>query len=268
MRRGLVLLAAALLAVQAAAADLTIDLGTPETLTTEELLARPDVATITVPRDVSYKRAMRYRAVPLHALLDGRLPDGDVLQVTATDGFVANLPERLVLPTDGAGSVPWLAIEPPDAPWPAPLPGTITGPFYLVWLDPEASGIRSEQWPYAVASLRGVPADAAQWPEVEVGAEVPAGSPIRHGQLVVVTQCMVCHRMNGAGDAEVGPDLNLPHGPTEYLTPWALRALVRDPGAVRGWPEMRMKGFDAAALSDPDLDAVIAYLGYMAASRP
>lgn len=29
-----------------------------------------------------------------------------------------------------------------------------------------------------------------------------------------------------------------------------------------------MKGFDAAALSDPDLDAVIAYLGYMAASRP
>lgn len=219
MRRGLVLLAAALLAVQAAAADLTIDLGTPETLTTEELLARPDVATITVPRDVSYKRAMRYRAVPLHALLDGRLPDGDVLQVTATDGFVANLPERLVLPTDGAGSVPWLAIEPPDAPWPAPLPGTITGPFYLVWLDPEASGIRSEQWPYAVASLRGVPADAAQWPEVEVGAEVPAGSPIRHGQLVVVTQCMVCHRMNGAGDAEVGPDLNLPLGPTEYLTP-------------------------------------------------
>ena len=163
-----------------------------------------------------------------------------MLQVTATDGFVTNLPERLVLPTDGAGSVPWLAIEPPDAPWPAPVPGTITGPFYLVWLDPEASGIRSEQWPRG-ASLRGVPAERRSGRRSRSARRCRRDSPIRHGQVVVVTQCMVCHRMNGAGDAEVGPDLNLPLGPTEYLTPWALRALVRDPGAVRGWPEMRMK---------------------------
>jgi hypothetical protein len=43
--------------------------------------------------------------------------------------------------------------------------------------------------------------------------------------------------------------------------------LLRDPGSVRRWPEMRMHGFDAAAMSDAELDAVVAYLAYMAGRK-
>jgi hypothetical protein len=71
--------------------------------------------------------------------------------------------------------------------------------------------------------------------------------------------------MSGAGDAVMGPDLNVPHNPTEYFQPWALRAYIRDPGSIRVWSEMKMPGFGETALSNSDLDAIIAYLTYMAA---
>jgi mono/diheme cytochrome c family protein len=267
----LVLLAAALvpLACQVGAAELTLDLGDhTETLTTEQLLARPDAVTIEVPQDATYQRPMTYRAVPLRALLQGMaLAPGEDLEVVARDGFVTALPTALVFPLAGGGAVPWLAVEPLDVPWPPPAEGVATGPFYLVWLKPEASGVRREQWPFAVGVIRPAPPPEVRWPALAVGADIPAGSPIRAGQALFVTQCLVCHPLNGAGAAHVGPDLNQPHSPTEYFQPWALRAFLRDPGSVRRWSAMQMPGFDAAAMSDVDLEAVLAYLAYMAARR-
>ena len=73
--------------------------------------------------------------------------------------------------------------------------------------------------------------------------------------------------MKGAGAADVGPDLGQPMNPTQYLTPDGLRALIRNPKAVRTWPQQQMPAFDVKALSDADLDAVIAYLGQMAEQR-
>jgi mono/diheme cytochrome c family protein len=251
------------------AADLVVNLGHDERLTTEELLSRPDVDTIEVPEDVSYRRTMRYRAVPLRALLGGRgLSDGKDLQIAARDGFVTTVPAALVFNDSGTGAVPWLAIEPLDKPWPKTPSGQAIGPFYLVWLNPAASGVKSEQWPFQIASIRAVPARADQWPQLAVGNDVPGNSPIRHGSVLFATQCMVCHRMNGVGDASLGPDLNQPHNPTEYLQPWALRALIRNPGSLRAWPEMKMHGFEPAVMSDADLDAIIAYLKYMSTRHP
>jgi mono/diheme cytochrome c family protein len=43
-----------------------------------------------------------------------------------------------------------------------------------------------------------------------------------------------------------------------------LRALIRNPKAVRTWPQQIMPAFEEKKLSDADLDAVIAYLGQMA----
>ena len=138
----LALLVAALLPSgrAAKAAELIVELGNrAETLTTEQLLARPDAATIEVPRDATYGRPMTYRAVPLRALLQAMtLAPGEDLEIVARDGFVTVLPAALVFPPIGGGSVPWLAVEPPDAPWPPPAEGVTTGPFYLVWLEPEA----------------------------------------------------------------------------------------------------------------------------------
>jgi mono/diheme cytochrome c family protein len=250
------------------AADLLLDTGTPTTLTTEDLLAMPAAATIQVPEDVTYRRTMTYRAVPLRALpgVRGLSADAD-LQITATDGFVTNLPAALVRDGNGHGAVPWLAIEPRDRPWPKTATGTDIGPFYLVWIDPAASGVVSEQWPYQIDAIRVVASRAAKWPQLAVDERVPSNSPIRRGQMLFATQCMVCHRMDGAGDAEIGPDLNRPHNPTEYFQPWALKAYIRDPKSIRAWSGMRMPGFDKTRINDSDLDAIIAYLGYMAQRR-
>jgi mono/diheme cytochrome c family protein len=250
------------------AATLLIDTGKPATLTTEALLAMPGTATIEVPDDVTFHRTMTYRAVPLRSLPGVRtLPADAELQITATDGFVTNLPAALVRGDSGHGATPWLAVEPQDKPWPRTSKGTDVGPFYLVWINPGASGVMSEQWPYQINAIRVVASRAAKWPQLAVDESVPANSPIRRGQTLFATQCMVCHRMNGAGDASVGPDLNLPRNPTEYFQAWALRAYIRDPKSIREWSGMQMPGFDKANISDPDLDAIIAYLGYMAQRR-
>jgi hypothetical protein len=47
---------------------------------------------------------------------------------------------------------------------------------------------------------------------------------------------------------------------TAYFTEEGLRALIRNPAAVRDWPAQQMPAFDAAALADSAIDAVIAYL--------
>jgi mono/diheme cytochrome c family protein len=234
-----------------------------------DLLARPDAATITVAKDVSYGTAMTYRAVPLAALLDGLAPPPDsVIEAVATDGFAAQLPIDLVGNTDAKTAVAWVAVEPADAPWP-PLPGkTVSaGPFYLVWTGDQVATIRSEQWPYQMAKLSSQPSPAARWPQLAVDPALPATDPIRAGQALFVTQCMVCHTLNGAGSADVGPDLNRPMNPTDYLQPAALHALIRDPGTVRSWPDRKMQGFAPDQLSDREIDQVIAYLRHMAA-RP
>jgi len=255
----------------AAEAVLKVRIGTEQrSFTTSQLLALADTRTITVTDDVAYPGAPRqYRAVPVKTLLRGlRIDDGYVVQARADDGFVAQLPTRELLDAGPERAEAWLAIEPADAPWPA-LAGKSrsAGPFYLVWLRPQASGIRSEQWPYQLAELSALPAPLSRWPVLDVAADLPADAPARRGLTLFLTQCLVCHRLNGGGAAEMGPDLNLPMNPTEYFTDAALRALIRDPAAVRDWPGRQMQGFTAEQLSDGEIDDILAYLKHMAGRK-
>ncbi len=94
-----------------------------------------------------------------------------------------------------------------------------------------------------------------------------ADDPARRGQQLFVDNCFVCHKMNGAGEATVGPDLNLPMNPTEYFQPAILPRYLRDPSSVRAWGDQQMPGFAPDVLSDQDLDAIVAYLGHMAGRR-
>jgi mono/diheme cytochrome c family protein len=268
----LALIFAAGMANLAAAAEpvLTIDIGgTVRSFTREELLKNPAIAEIEVPRDVTYRRTMHYRAVPLERLLAGiDLPRDQILEAVATDGFVGMLPVDLVLHAAPDGARGYLAIETAEAPWPA-LSGkqVSAGPFYVVWLRPEASGVRSEQWPYQVATIRSADSPAKRWPALGVDPALPAGDPVRAGQTLFVAQCLACHKLNGAGSADIGPDLNLPENPTEYFRDDALARYIRDPSSLRHWPNMQMKGFDADALSDREIGLVIAYLGHMAGRK-
>jgi mono/diheme cytochrome c family protein len=234
-----------------------------------ELLSDPAATSIEVARDAAYQRSMHYQAVPLLALLAGMsLPPDQILEAVASDGFVAMLPVDVILHPVAGSAMAYLAVEPPNAPWPALSGKTMSaGPFYVIWLRPEASGIRSEQWPYMVAEIRSADSPAKRWPGLGVDRSLSADDPIRAGQTIFVTQCLVCHKLNGAGSASVGPDLNLPQNPTEYFKLAALKQYIRDPASLRHWNAMQMTGFDKDALSDHEIDLIVAYLGHMSTRK-
>src|SRR4051794_38147888 len=84
----------------AAAAQSALDIvigGETRRFTREALLARPDVANVSIANDIAYGGAATYRAVPLAALLAGLTPPVDsVIESVALDGFAAQLPLDLV----------------------------------------------------------------------------------------------------------------------------------------------------------------------------
>ncbi|CAD6558713.1 hypothetical protein LMG28727_06692 [Paraburkholderia kirstenboschensis] len=245
--------------------ELTIG-GSTQSFSRAALLARPDAAVIHVPRDVAYGTSTTYRAVPLADLLNSaELLANSVLEARATDGFAAQLPMDLVSNRDPATAVAWLAVEDPVEPWPN-LPGKAVsaGPFYLVWVGKEAASVRSEQWPYQIARLATQPSPSARWPVLAVDPALPATDPVRAGQGLFITQCLACHRLNHAGSADTGPDLNVPMNPVEYFQPAALRRYIRNPASVRDWPGRTMPAFPRDQLSDREIDLIVAYLAHMA----
>jgi mono/diheme cytochrome c family protein len=259
-----VLLALLTLSNATQSAELRLQLGSVSRIwSSAELLTHPQAQHIEIAEDVSYKRAMSYRAVPLAALLDGVQP-GDHLQVVALDGFAAELPAAAVLNPSGAQA--WLAVEDPVMPWPSLAVGKPSaGPFYLVWQNPAASHIGPEQWPFQVARIRKLAAVSERFPQLLPSADAPA--QVQAGFVQYQRHCMACHRLNTAGDAQFGPDLNVPHNPTEYFTADFLRTYIRNPQNLRRWPQGRMPGFAAAVLSDVELTQLLDYLRHMAGRK-
>ncbi|TFF50519.1 cytochrome C [Pseudomonas putida] len=266
MRHCLALLAL-LLSLPLSAAQLHLELGaTTRQWSSAELLGHPEAQDISIEQDVSYKRPMHYRAVPLATLLEG-VSARDHLQAVALDGFAAEMPAAQLLQPGPARA--WLAVEDPGKPWPSLGQGKPSaGPFYLIWTAPQASGIRPEQWPFQIATLRKLAPVDQRFPPLLPDPMLPTDSPVRQGFALFQQNCLVCHRLNGAGDGQVGPDLNVPYNPTEYFQPVYLRKLIRDPQSLRQWPQAKMPGFAESVLSEQELDALLAYLGHMAARKP
>ena len=240
------------------------------TFTQKALLANPAIRSVTVA-DPVYRRTMTYRAIPLAELLKGTgIGPDDHLQARATDNFSVAIPGRLAASADTAQVEAFLAIEDPEAPWPA-IPGkpdkASAGPFYIIWRRAPSIQISPEYWAYRLAALAVTDSPLKRWPGLAVGADVPAGDPIRTGLDRFVALCMACHRFNGDGEGEQGPDLGRPMNVTEYFQIPALKKLIRDPASVRRWPDQKMPGFDRAALSDNDLDAIVDWLAYKAKQK-
>jgi mono/diheme cytochrome c family protein len=243
--------------------------GKSQEYTASALLARTDAASISVQHDVSYGKTMTYRAVPLLKLLDGVHDDRfDTLEAHARDGFVAQIPLALIAHGASGGAVPWLAVEDPTHPWP-PLPHQTlsAGPFYLVWDHPQRSGVSTEQWPFQVVSLSLAESPVHRWPQLALPADRATEARARSGQKVFLTLCLPCHQLNSGGASAVGPDLGKPMNATQYLTEAGLRAIIRNPQAVRTWPQQHMSGFGEQTLPESDLDALIAYLRAMAGNQ-
>jgi mono/diheme cytochrome c family protein len=238
--------------------------GQQQRVTADDLLARSDVALLTIPNDPSYHRPMTYRVVPLLTLLGRPAADFAAFEARASDGFVSHLPAELVARGGSGGSVAWLAVEDPKALWPN-LPGQATsaGPFYLVWEHPERSKIGTEQWPFNLSSLTGVDDPVRRWPQLAIDPSLPADAPERRGQAAFLTTCISCHRLKGAGESKLGPDLGQPMNVMEYMKEQGLRAIIRNPRLVRTWPEQHMPGLDSETVSDEDIVGLIAYLSYL-----
>jgi mono/diheme cytochrome c family protein len=249
---------------QAPALTVTGRDGTGKTYTRDSLLALPGVRNITVT-DPVYGRTMTYRAVPTAEVLkDAKVGADDYVQARATDNFSIGIPGRLLV-ANAAPVEGFIAIEDPASPWPdIPHKSGSAGPFYIVWqLTPPAT-VSSEYWSYRLAALVVTDSPIKRWPGLGVGAEVPASDPIRAGVDRFATLCFACHRFNGQGEGDQGPDLGQPMNPVDYLKPEALRKMIRNPASVRKWPDQKMPGFGEDTLSDSDLDAIIAWLTYKA----
>lgn len=257
---------ALLLALPASAAQLTIELDhASRTWQTAELLKLPEAQTVQIVDDVSYKRNMTYRAVPLAALLPGLKPENH-LQAVALDGFAAELAAAPLLQKSGARA--WLAVEDPAHPWPALADGKPSaGPFYLVWTDPQAGPISPEQWPFQVSAIKQLKTVAERFPALLPDPKLAADDPVNQGFALFQKNCLACHRLNGGGDAQVGPDLNIPYNPTEYFSGDFLKRYIRDPQSLRRWPQAKMPAFAVSVLPDSELALLVGYLKHMAGRK-
>ena len=240
---------------------------TEQRFTTSQLLSRPDVIALAGTGDI-YRHRVVYRALPLSAILgDRRDSRSDTVEATARDGFASEIPFELVARATSGGSVAYIAVEDPAHPWPSlPNKTETAGPFYLIWDHPERSGITREQSPYQLSSLSFTESPVHRWTQLALPVNIPIDAAARHGLDVFVTQCLPCHRLNGGGGSDTGPDLGRPMNPTQYLTDAGLRAIIRNPKGVRTWPGQQMIGFSTQILPDADLDALVAYLRTMLAS--
>lgn len=253
---------------RAQAPSLTIvDRETSRTYSRPELLADRRLRDVTIAYDPVYRRSMTYRAIAIPELLKGaRLVSDDYAQARAVDNFSVSIPAGLLTSASPSGAEAFLAVEDPATPWPA-IPGTTkgsAGPFYIVWRGGTRAEISSEYWAYHLAALTITDSPYKRWPNLAVAADVPASDPIRRGLDRFVAVCMACHRFNGEGEGEQGPDLGRPMNPVDYFQPAALRKLLRNPKSVRTWPEEKMPAFDEETLSDADIDAIVAWLAYKA----
>jgi mono/diheme cytochrome c family protein len=134
-----------------------------------------------------------------------------------------------------------------------------------VWLKPELSGILQEEWPYQVVAfeVKGKLRDLYPGIFPKMSEDVH----VTRGLKLFQQTCFACHTVNHQGPSQVGPDLNLPLNPTEYLKDSILPRYIRDPKAIRSWEGSKMPGFGPEVLSEDDIANVVAYLKQMSLEK-
>ena len=245
---------------------LTVNIGTQHrTLSRDALLNDPHLTSVTV-EDQNLKRRLTFKAIPVTELFRGQTVSPDASATTAaSDGYVSHLPMRLLLGDRADGPRAWLAVEDPAAPWPT-LKGQDIGPFRLIWTAPpaKASVVNESLWTYSIVRIDIAALPGERFAAIRPAAGLPADGPVMRGFATFQRVCFSCHTLNRAGDANLGPDLNVPYSPVEYLGDEKLRHLIRNPQSLRWWPNARMSAIDEKTLSDAQLNDLLAYLHHMA----
>ena len=136
-------------------------------------------------------------------------------------------------------------------------------PYYVVWSNLTDDRIRIEGdygWPYQVTGI-----DLVSF-RSRFGDMIPKGKSSRsvlEGFEAFVVHCSRCHAINGRGGT-IGPELNYPANPTEYMKIDWLRKWIDDPTDLRLAP--RMPPLNQAL---PDRERIISdIISYLEAIAP
>lgn len=236
-----------------------------KTLTLQELLAR-NPRQITVD-DPIYKKSMSYRAVPMAEVLkDARMAADDYVTARAADGFEVAVPGRLLKSANTSQVEAFLALQDPASPWPE-MPDSLdkssAGPLYIVWRVTAPGYVSRDYWSAQLVGLKVIDSPLKKWAGLDVADSVPPADRIRTGLDRYVALCLTCHKVNGIGGsgAAAGTDLASPKNVTELMDAATIKKFIRNPKSVR--PDSKMPRFDDIALSDGDMDALIAYLAHL-----
>lgn len=249
--------------------DLTIFVDNKETrYTQEQLLKNKDTKVITLSKDPISGQPQAYYAIALSKLLKPFVDKKEfTIHLKAKDGMNVGFKSSRLLSFDSQSSTAYLAVKPKNTPWAKTKRKEAIGPYYLIWVNPEKSNIGPEEWPYQIVSI-----ELSASVDSDLNALLPQKNhknyfKLKKGYDTFVKNCYGCHTVNKKGQAELGPDLNYPHSPTEYFKRPYLIKYIRNPQALRHWPQSRMPAFDKSEISDPDLEALISYLEYLAQQR-
>jgi mono/diheme cytochrome c family protein len=243
---------------------------TKKTFSVLELLNRKDIEEVVVKNDQAYGgRELKFKALPVRKLFEGfSIPKGSIIQFRTLDSFSSTLTNSRLLSDKKDQAIAYIAIEDPKRKWPPLGPGKPSaGPFRLIWQNPQYSSIGKEEWPFMIVAFEIKSSLLSEYPKIFPAKPIAKTDAIYSGFNLFVKNCFSCHTMNKSGGEKMGPDLNIPMNPTEYLKEASLRKLIRNPQDLRSWPKSKMKGFSAKELSEKDLNQIIAYLKHMAHNK-
>jgi cytochrome c2 len=216
---------------------------------------------------ITHGKTITFTAIPAAPLFkDITIPNDAVIEFHATDHFTAPIDKQQLLNTKEDAAIAYIAIEKPDEKWPAVNAGVdnrTAAPFYLIWKNPQKSHISSEQWVMMLAGFSIEDTFIKRYPNIAPASTLSASDPVMLGFKTFKTNCLSCHTMNRQGNSTIGPDLNVPYNPTEYLSEKHLKLFIRNPQNLRYYPSDRMIAFPASVITDDELNGLVAYLKYM-----
>lgn len=211
-------------------------------LTVEELTRK--IPTRRVDVFEPYERdEVAFTAIPLDQVLDEAYGpswrEHEAILFTCRDGYQPTIPVRRAVEQRG-----YLAVA---------RPGNVgftilkyeegtkkridLGPFYVIWENLDDARIRGEGdygWPYQLVQIDLV---TFRSHFREMAPPQSASSKALAGFEAFVVHCSKCHTINGHG-GDIGPELNYPANPTEYMNDAWLRKWIDDPTSMRVAPRM------------------------------
>jgi len=184
-----------------------------------------------------------FEALPLEDVLDAvygpTWRERDAILFTCRDGYQPTIPTRRV-----QRHAAFLAISRPggagftiDKVEQGARKQIDLRPYYIIWSNLTDDRIRIEGdygWPYQVTGI-----DLVSF-RSRFGDMIPKGKTSRsvlEGFEAFVVHCSRCHAINGRGGT-IGPELNYPANPTEYMKIDWLRKWIDDPTELRLAPRM------------------------------